>query len=93
MISYAGTQAIGAFILSLFLIRLTGPSILRIIFHRPLLSIILPLLSCLVMSWLFQKLQMQGLLALVLSSGLALIVYIMTDKELLKSLSNRRKSN
>ena len=57
MIGYAGTQTIGAIILSMFLLRLIGVSVLGIIFNNSLKRIILPLISCLVMSWLFQKFQ------------------------------------
>ena len=92
MIAYVTAQISGALVLTIWLSRITGSQPFAIAFRRPLLSIFLPVFTCLTLSWLFRQTGFWGLPALLLSAGVFFIVHVWADPSVIRSITNRRSA-
>lgn len=92
MLAYVMAQISGAAMLTIWLLRITGVQPFMIALKKPFLSIILPAVVCLALSWVFRQTGFWGPAALLLSAGAFFAIHIGADPSTLSSILNRRRS-
>lgn len=92
MLAYVAAQICGATVLTIWSMRITGMQPFAIALKKPALSIVLPAVVCLALSWIFRQADFWGPAALLLSASAFFAIHVRTDPSGLRSIINQRGS-
>lgn len=89
MLAYALAQVLGASILTLRMVRFTSWQPVLLALEKPLMSLALPVVACIMTAWLLQFSSLWSWVSLVFSASLFLAMHFAVDPRLPKALARR----